>query len=243
MSGIHLLSVNFSLFLPAVVLGAISSMHCVGMCGPIAFALPGMNGGMWKRWGSIGLYNLGRVLSYAVIGTGAGLIGRTFYEYRWHQWFSVIAGLLIIVVVLSGKWYKRKGPAPKYVVKLQHFTGKWFHSEKHYAPFLIGIGNGFLPCGVVYLAVISASGMSQSVADGAFFMAAFGVGTIPALLALSAFGFFFRASVRASYKRMIPYISILAGVLLILRGMNLGIPFLSPEINNLMKGAIHCANN
>jgi sulfite exporter TauE/SafE len=105
--------------------------------------------------------------------------------------------------------------------------------------FLLGMANGLLPCGMVYLAIAGALSTNQ-LTDGVFFMAAFGLGTLPALLALNWFGHLASIRLRNRMKQLTPYVIAVMGVLLILRGLNLGIPFISPVLESARGAAIDC---
>ena len=96
--------------------------------------------------------------------------------------------------------------------------------------FLIGAANGLLPCGMVYFAIAGALA-AGSVVHGVLFMASFGLGTFPLMMLLSYFGFIINISLRNKIRKAVPYFMAAIAILLILRGMNLGIPYISPSFN------------
>jgi sulfite exporter TauE/SafE len=109
--------------------------------------------------------------------------------------------------------------------------GGLFKSKSIFATLFIGFLNGLLPCGMVYLALGSAIA-TGSVTGGGMFMMFFGLGTMPALMLVGLGGQIF--GFKYVLQKWMPYMIATMGMVLILRGMNLGIPFLSPhiELNN-----------
>jgi sulfite exporter TauE/SafE len=208
------------------------------MCGPLALALPVHHLPRVQQVTAILLYNLGRVFTYAFMGALFGWLGRSIYIAGFQQWFSITLGCMILVIVFLGTgftpaWLRR------YHGKVQQWMGRLLSSPRmsHYA--LLGMANGLLPCGMVYLAIagaLSATNVEQSVV----FMIAFGSGTLPAMLVLSLFGVHIKLSVRQQLKKAVPYVVACMGILLILRGMNLGIPFVSPVMAGAPQAVISC---
>ena len=221
------------LIIAGFTLGLFSSIHCVGMCGPIALALPVYHLGTGKRIVSLLLYNIGRVVTYAVMGLLFGLIGRRLHIAGLQQWISIALGLLILVFLVYS--HKRSlglpGPAAWVYGKVQASMGKILKVKSTGGLFFLGMLNGLLPCGMVYLAIAGALS-TNNVWDGSLFMISYGAGTLPTMLTLSLFGFMISLKARNNMKSMIPYMVALMAFLLILRGMNLGIPFISPMINH-----------
>jgi len=225
-----------------LTLGIVSSLHCVGMCGPLSIALPTQYLPTMQRVMAILLYQLGRVVTYSTFGLIFGLAGRSVYLAGFQQWFSIGMGILILFLVAQ-YWIFRKRLQP-------HFLGRFYLvvqrmmmvtlKAKGMSPFLFfGIVNGFLPCGMVYMALAAAL-VTTEVHQSVLFMAAFGLGTMPAMMAVSFFKQFFGPQVRSSFRRVVPlFISIMA-VILILRGMNLGIPFVSPALQSSSQAPVIC---
>ncbi len=206
-------------------------MHCVGMCGPIAFALPKTGNGLQGI--AIGrlLYNFGRITTYAFLGLTFGLFGQGLKFAGFQQSVSVFAGVFMLVAALMAI-INKKPIGSEYLFKfLGHkFIKQLFNGKSQKSLFGIGLVNGFLPCGFVYFALIGAS-VTQHAWHGALYMALFGAGTLPLMYIISMAGHFVATSVRNKFNRIIPYLAMLLGVLFIIRGLNLGIPYVSPKIN------------
>ncbi|TKK71751.1 sulfite exporter TauE/SafE family protein [Ilyomonas limi] len=232
---------SWQLFISALGLGLVSSFHCVGMCGAIAFSLPVRGMPPVKKGIGILLYNLGRISVYAVFGLLFGLLGRQIYVAGFQQWFSIIAGILILLVVLNILFpFHLRLP----VFRNAHgFVQTWmsrFLKQPHLGNlYLIGVANGMLPCGLVYFAITGAL-VTGSVVNAMLFMATFGLGTLPAMFAVSYFGYMLKLSVRQMVKKAVPFFMAVMGMLLILRGMGLGIPYVSPFVPGAPKTAIVC---
>lgn len=214
----------------ALVLGFLSSFHCIGMCGPIALAV-GSSSGKKYLFNKI-LYNLGRSLTYALLGLLIGSIGFSLSLTGIQQGISVAMGVLVVVLSLSFKNADRFLTFPvlsKFVSWIKSTLGKLLKSGSKLAFFTTGIVNGLLPCGMVYMALVVALGM-QSPIDGGIYMFFFGIGTIPLLLVLMVSGSFISITRRQVVQKAIPYLGVLIGVLMVFRGLGLGIPGLSPQM-------------
>ena len=221
-------------FSAALLLGFVGSLHCAGMCGPIAVALPLNNRSWFARISGGLLYNAGRTITYGILGAIFGLAGLGLALGGLQQWVSIIIGAVMILAVVI----PRLGAAGKKITSLgdsitSHLKKpfvKLFHVKTYGSLFIIGLLNGFLPCGLVYIALAGALVMSH-VHEGALYMIFFGIGTIPMLLAISIAGNILSQRVRQRFSAAIPVFIILLGILFILRGLNLGIPYISPKIN------------
>lgn len=216
----------------AFLIGLFGSFHCIGMCGPIALALPVQNSRFNLIVGRL-LYNIGRAITYAAIGLVFGLLGQSLSLVGFQQSVSIFAGVLILLMVLlpskiSQKIYLLK-PAYGFTNFLKRKFGTLLKMKSVTSTFLIGLLNGFLPCGLVYIAVAGAIATGSSL-DGAAYMFVFGIGTLPIMLAVSLAGNFISLNVRKRINKMIPAFMIVLAFLFILRGMNLGIPYVSPKL-------------
>jgi uncharacterized protein len=217
----------------AFMVGLLGSLHCVGMCGPIAFALP-LDRSSWssKMSGNV-LYNLGRLITYALLGVFFGLIGLSFSLAGWQQGISIAAGVLLIVSVLfpvnlSAKW----GFLYRFVSLVKQRLSQLFKRSSLLNLFSIGLLNGLLPCGLVYVAIFGAIA-SGTVVDAVFYMMAFGLGTIPLMFVTAMVGDMISISVKNKFRRFVPIMIIIIGLLFILRGLDLGIPYISPPTEAL----------
>lgn len=233
---------GLSLLLSGLALGLISGFHCVGMCGPIAFSLPIHYLSTTKKLIGILWYNFGRVVTYSLLGLFFGFIGRQFYLGGFQQRFSIFLGTIILIILLQSIFNKKVihlNFLNKTNIKLQQFIGKYIQQKQLYGMFLIGVANGLLPCGMVYFAIAGALA-TGTILGGILFMAFYGLGTMPLMILLSYFGFMINISVRNTMKKLVPYFIAAMAVLLILRGMNLNIPYVSPHLENSASKVISC---
>ena len=230
------------LIIAGFMLGTISSFHCVGMCGPLALALPVQHLSGVQKSLSLILYHLGRICVYAGFGLIFGLAGRGLYIAGFQQWFSIGLGIFMIFLLIQYIVYKHF-PQPVLIRKFyQGIQQRMIHLWKmpsRSSFILLGMANGLLPCGMVYLAIAGALNASE-VKSGVLFMVLFGLGTLPPLFVLSYFGSMIKLSFRNKIKQMTPVIVAVMAVVLILRGLNLGIPFFSPLLGAARTPAIFC---
>ncbi|HNE50515.1 MAG TPA: sulfite exporter TauE/SafE family protein [Chitinophagales bacterium] len=224
-------------------IGVLGSFHCVGMCGPIALALPVGSAGKWKRLWYILLYNFGRAVTYTILGALFGIVGAQFFIGGYQQILSVVLGVLLLATLFFAKYLPPNSFFfNKYTSKLKQALGTLFKSEKHfYTFFFIGILNGFLPCGLVYMAIAGAIA-AGTVWNSALFMAAFGLGTLPIMFAVTVLGKYISVQWRNQMRKLVPVFIGIMGVLLILRGLNLGILYLSPEMKATPTGTESCCH-
>jgi len=230
------------LMLAALMMGALGSFHCVGMCGPLALSLPLSNNSTWAKFSGALLYNAGRIVTYSVFGLLFGFIGKTFALFGFQQWLSVIMGALIIVFVVLPKRIpalQNRNAGLWFYEKVRSLLGTLFLQRNQASLFLIGLLNGLLPCGLVYMAAAGAVG-AGNVADSVLFMAFFGLGTLPVMWSVAFFGNYVSVGIRQKIRRAYPYMMMLMACLLILRGMGLGIPYVSPKMNAEKAHAIEC---
>ena len=216
------------------VIGLIGSAHCAGMCGPIAIALPGRDAPTGRLVTGRLLYNFGRIISYMIIGLGAGLIGLGATLAVSQQILSIVTGVMILVIaLLPGIPFKKfLHFSPNWIYKGS--TGKLFsrliRSSKPSSLLGLGVLNGFLPCGFVYIGVAGSVSMG-SIWGSVAYMGLFGLGTVPIMLALSLSPAALPQNLKLKLQKMLPAVAGVLGVLLILRGLSLGIPFISPDMS------------
>ena len=232
------------LLITALVMGAVGSLHCVGMCGPLAMALPVVAQSPPGRMLYTLLYNFGRVVTYAALGAVLGVLGASFALVGLQQALSIVAGLLILVFLLwpRGSWLVNSHKRVQQVFEiLRKQLGELFFRKNYKSVFFIGLLNGLLPCGLVYMAVAGAVS-TASVLKSSMFMAAFGLGTLPLMWSVAFFGSLAGIKTRASIRKAYPYLMFLMACLLIVRGLGLGIPFLSPDFStaNSTGAGIEC---
>lgn len=227
---------------PGFLLGLISSFHCIGMCGPLALALPVHHLSRPRQAAAMALYNAGRVITYALLGGFFGIAGRGIYLAGLQQWLSIMLGLIMFGFSVQYFVSKRTGRLKwlnNFYTGVQNKIGFFLRSQRMSGYLVTGILNGFLPCGMVYIAIAGALTTTQ-VSNSVLFMVLFGLGTLPAMLALGLFGFRIRVSIRQYLKSALPYFIAGISILLILRGMQLGIPFVSPVLAHAHGEAMFC---
>lgn len=211
-------------------LGLLGSLHCAGMCGPIALALPFSNTSKsLQLFGNVS-YQLGRVVTYGLIGLLFGTIGRGFSLAGIQQPLSIALGILmILVVVLPRIFNTHKSPVflQKSVNLVKVSMGNFLKRRGLFALFTTGLLNGLLPCGLVYMALLGALGIGSPVMSSAF-MVFFGLGTFPMMFGIALAGNLISSKWRNIFTKAIPYFVVLLGMVFILRGLGIGIKYISP---------------
>jgi uncharacterized protein len=213
--------------------GILGSFHCVGMCGPIALALPAGRGTYWSFVAGRLLYNGGRLLTYTALGALAGLFGKSLQLAGLQQTLSLVSGaLILLLVVVPAPVFGRLRQAAgleRLLARVKRAMGRLFSQQGSWALGAIGVLNGLLPCGFVYLALAGALSM-PTVAGAMGYMLLFGLGTFPLMFLLSLSGKLVGPRLRHGFNRAVPYAATVLALLFILRGLNLGIPYLSPAV-------------
>lgn len=224
----------------AFFMGLFGSLHCVAMCGPLVLTLS--TGKSHSVAGIVGnklLYQTGRVAVYGLLGLLMGTIGQAVEVKGWQQGITLVTGFLLVgmgLFSLVGRQFKgfvhlqQRAVAP-----LTRWLGYWLYRPGGH--LVVGMLNGLLPCGMVYMA-LAATLSVDSVGGGGLFMLSFGLGTWPAMLSVSLLGSFAKVRARVNFAFWLPMLCIVMGGWFLLRGANLNIPYLSPLI--YPKGAIVC---
>jgi sulfite exporter TauE/SafE len=213
----------------AFVLGLVGSLHCAGMCGPLALAIPVAPGGPGRFFLGRLLYNAGRLATYCALGLAFGLVGRTLLLAGVQRWLSIALGLLLLTGAFASRRLALAAPVTRLVARLKQAMSRWLHARTLGALPVLGALTGLLPCGLVYVACAGAAA-TGSLAGGLGYMAAFGAGTVPMMLAIGLSGRLVPLDWRHALVRVVPLVVALLGGLLILRGLSLGIPYLSPDL-------------
>ncbi len=219
------------LYLIALITGLVGSLHCIGMCGPIAIGLP-LGKKSWGRRILGGItYNTGRIITYGILGALFGLLGQGIEMAGLQRGASVFIGVLMILSVIFPALFKGKINVEAfffgYTGKMINKIRKLFTINSFPSLFLIGLLNGLLPCGLVYVAIAGAIN-TNNVLFGIFYMIIFGLGTIPVMLAIPLMGNLIGTGLRKRYNYLLNWFIVLLGILFILRGLSLGIPYISP---------------
>lgn len=222
------------LIIAAFMMGLLGSFHCVGMCGPIALSLPLKHDSDCSKFFGALFYNSGRIITYSVFGFIFGLIGKSVALFGYQQWLSIILGVLIIFFIILPKRFssfQNQNFILAFLQKLRSALGRLFSKKNFSSLFSIGLLNGLLPCGLVYMAAAVAVSTGD-VANSIIFMAFFGLGTLPMMWSIAFFGNYVSIGIRQKIRKAYPYMMTLLACLLILRGMGLGIPYVSPKVEN-----------
>jgi len=226
------------------IFGLISSLHCIGMCGPIAMMLPVDHNNPTRKAIQICTYHLGRLTAYASLGLIFGILGKGFYMAGIQQHISIIVGVLMIVIAVVPERifakYNFSKPIYKIISNLKSSLGKQFKKKTFDALFSIGFLNGLLPCGLVYAALFGAIAM-QNVGLGMTYMVLYGLGTVPMMSLIVYTSGLLSMPMRNKLQKIIPVVMVFLGMLFIVRGLGLGIPFLSPtDVSLFVQAAPDC---
>ena len=230
----------------AFLLGLMGSLHCAVMCGPIMLSLPLTTQGgkqsvfaKWNAFGQLILYQFGRVLTYTILGVVVGIVGSSISILVNQEIFSFAIGFCLIVftlIYLSGKRLTLFASFQlKLIAPLSSLMGRVYGFP--FWGFIAGMLNGVIPCGMVYLALATALG-TGSIQNSVKFMCLFGLGTMPLMLVVSLGGIYLKGYIRFNSAKLIPWVTILVGVLFIMRSASLGIPFLSPNLQGHHQAAV-----
>jgi len=213
----------------AIALGLLGSLHCAAMCGPLILALPVPPGGLGRFVAGRLIYQLGRITTYALLGVVGGLAGKSIFLIGAQRWLTISLGVAILFGFFLSKKIALAAPVIRLVGKLKTAMSAQLQQRSFRSLALLGMLNGLLPCGLVYVAMAGAVARG-TVLSGVSWMIAFGLGTLPTMLGISLFGKVFPVAWRLQLRRAIPLSVCLLATLLILRGLALGIPFISPDL-------------
>jgi len=216
----------------ALVLGLLGSLHCLGMCGPIAFMLPLDRENNVKKTTQLFIYHAGRLLAYGIIGVLFGLLGKGLSLFGIQQKLSIGIGALMIVLVLIPARYlnghKLLSPIYSIIGKVKSKLGAELKKKTPDTFLTIGFLNGFLPCGLVYMALLGAVAMGNAL-EGGLYMMIFGLGTVPLMSLVVYSKGMLSSSIKFRIQKLIPVFVVIIGILFIIRGLGLGIPYISPK--------------
>jgi hypothetical protein len=218
------------------------------MCGPIALTLAGKdrNKYIFNKL----LYNSGRAVTYAALGGLVGLVGFSLALAGIQQWLSIVMGIFILGMAFFYKESERWMAGSTFstaLIKLKSYLGKSIKRGGSSAFFVSGVLNGFLPCGMVYMALVASLALQEPLM-GVVYMLVFGLGTFPVMILLMFSKDLFPMNFRLKVNRIMPYFVMFMGVLFIVRGMGLGVPYISPKLGPpaaqafelLDSGITHC---
>ncbi len=205
------------------VIGLLGSVHCLAMCGPIAMALPVRTNNIYVKITKYLVYNMGRSITYAILGLLIGIGGQSLIFNGMQELFSVLSGILILLTVVFVYQLSSLSPLRKYSawIREQLKSSLQFYLKRTgvWAMFMIGLLNGLLPCSMVYVALVVAMSMGNTWSS-AWMMFSFGLGTIPMMLSVAVFSQKISQSVRAKFHYITPIMAVVVAVILICRGIN-----------------------
>lgn len=233
-----------SIITAGLTIGILGSFHCIGMCGPLALSLPVNDKSSFIKFLATFVYNAGRVITYALLGLLFGLIGHSIALFGFQQLLSILIGFLILLFLCFGNRFSTgRINIPffnRLVTLLRKYLGELYRNRNFSSVFLIGLLNGLLPCGLVYMAIAGALATGELISS-IIFMAAFGLGTLPVMWAIAFYGNMIPAAFRIKIRTIYPYLLGLMACMLILRGMGLGIPYVSPRLITTQTSAKECS--
>lgn len=228
-----------AIIISAAMLGFAGSLHCVGMCGPIALSVPAASGSGVSRMGGLFTYFLGKTITYIVLGMLFGLLGQQLVLAGFQQALSLVLGIAMLLFALVTIFKPALFHYNQLTVlignKLAPIMGSFVGRRTYASSLVLGMLNGLLPCGLVYVA-ISAATATGSMMHAAAFMGVFGVATMPLMLSLVLFTAQLGLGYRNQVRKWLPAFTAIVAVLLILRGLDLGIPYVSPHLENATRG-------
>jgi len=210
--------------LSALAIGFFGSFHCVAMCGPIVLALTSTKDNYYQFFLNRMIYNSGRIVTYSILGFLVGAVGHSLLLAGFQKSISISIGVLMIISVIIINYLPRIKIGTPLLTRLNRFIKSIFSStiaKRNKMSLLIaGLANGVLPCGFVLLALAGASA-TQNALQGSLYMTLFGLGTVPAMIAVAAFGKIASLRARMAITKYAPIAMILLGLLLIYRGVNM----------------------
>jgi len=215
------------MFYTAFTIGLFGSLHCIGMCGPIALAIPMRQNSRWQLVRNSLLYNIGKALTYAILGLLIGLIGEGIVFVGLQKWLSILTGILILITVLYSVNLEQKFVTLPYFnrlfFQLKSTLGRILKSPSSLSIISTGLLNGLLPCGLVYLALASAVSLGDFWTSG-LFMLVFGMGTMPLMLLLILTGNSTQLKYRLFLQKIYPAFLVVLAFWFIYRGVHFYLP-------------------
>ena len=204
----------------ALITGFVGSLHCVGMCGPLAMALPVGRLPLAQRGLGVGLYHGARVLAYAGLGVAVGSLGQGLLLAGLQRPLSIGAGVFLLIWTLLARG-RFGGLTTARPTRWITSSMRGFLNQPSLRAFAgLGFLNGLLPCGFVYVALTGAAA-TGSVVNGSVYMLLFGAGTLPALLTVRHLSSLFPVRQRQRLSGLMPVVAIGLGLLLLIRGIGL----------------------
>ncbi|MVM31756.1 sulfite exporter TauE/SafE family protein [Spirosoma sp. HMF4905] len=202
----------------AFLTGLISSLHCVGMCGPLVAALPVGRLPCGQRWQAVGLYHAGRIVTYSVLGALAGTLSLGLNLMGWQRPLSIGFGVSLLISFIWRKGLPARLHWPWLNARISKLFGQYIHKPQRWSFAGLGMLNGLLPCGFTYLA-LAGTLATQTPLAGASYMLLFGAGTLPALLGVNLVASWVTIVGRQRLNRVLSMVTVGVALLLIGRGV------------------------
>lgn len=216
-------------YFSAFLIGLAGSVHCVGMCGPLALAIPGASKdkGFTFFLRTIA-YQISRISGYGVLGLIVGFFSQGMQFTGVQPYFSLLSGILLLFLGFFGiipevNAFSKYPIIQHFQVKINRIIGTVMTNEHFSTPFVLGFLNAMLPCGMIYIAL--GTGLSSgNMSEAALYLISFGLGTLPLMFMVSLSGQFLSLQMRRSWQKAIPIIFMISGIILIYKGMNIALP-------------------
>jgi len=216
-------------YITIFLMGLTGSLHCAGMCGPIVWMMPFQQFKGLQKYVAIGLYHFGRASAYAVMASILFSFKALFHP-QIQQYLSIGLGASLLIAGLFS-FFSIQGIGMKtpWGAWVKTSLGKVMQNMRLPTFLVTGFLNGLLPCGLVYMALAASMTFHEvlSVVKGMYL---FGLGTIPMLVAITLLKTKVPMGFLRKMKNAVPIMLFVFGSILMLRGMNLGIPYLSPKL-------------
>jgi uncharacterized protein len=201
----------------ALVMGFAGSLHCAGMCSPLVMAVSNVNpSAVLTRL----VYNLGRILTYGILGVILGTAGWVLPLEHYQNILSVSMGVLLLLIAIFGV---RRIHIPllttffqKLTTTLKIFFSKYLQRKNYASIFILGSLNGMLPCGLTFLALTYSLTLNDPI-QSFYYMLLFGAGTLPVMLGLTTVFQYIVKHFNISFNKVATTLLVLSGCLLIVR--------------------------
>lgn len=205
------------MFFTALVMGFAGSLHCIGMCSPLAMAVSNLNS---RATLNRVIYNAGRILTYGILGAVVGTIGWVLPFGNFQNLLSIVLGVSLLLLGVLGVSNINvpllTGILQRATTKLKLLFGRFLQRKSYVSVFVLGSLNGLLPCGLTFLALTFCLTLNGPV-DSFNYMLLFGMGTLPAMLGLTTLLMTLVKRFNISLKKLTTTMLILSGCLLIAR--------------------------
>lgn len=207
------------MWLTALIIGLAGSLHCLGMCSPLAFAVTNFRRPYFTNRL---IYNGGRILCYGLLGMFFSTFGSLFRLSGFQNALTLTLGCALIVLGIAGTRYFRipflTPLVQKITASIKSLFAEFLQRKTTVSVAFLGALNGLLPCGLTYVALTYCLTLGSPIAGFAF-MLVFGAGTLPVMLGLTSGMQFLTNRFHFSLGNFTTIAMIVLGALLMSRGM------------------------